>query len=94
MTRRLWRTRWLGQVIAVVGLLTVVVGLCLFHFEHHGISSSGMCPDPCSIMVSTLAMGLLAGTLLTWFLLPEGVPSLYAVSRRLLEPPPEVLALT
>jgi len=93
MTRRVWRESWIGQVTAVVGLLIVVVGLCLFHFEHHGISGNGMCPDPCGVMVSSLALVLLAGPLVSRHVPSDPFRSVYGVSPALLDPPPKAFSL-
>ncbi len=92
MKRLMWKRSWLEQTGAVTGLLIVAVGLCLFHFAHHAVSNTGMCPDPCSMMVSSLALALLAGSLVTSMLLAETLSRLYAIPMRLLDPPPEAWA--
>ena len=84
---------WQPRVAALVVLLAVAVGFCLLHFNHHGSSSTGMCPDPCSMMASAPILGLIAGLLLVTFLIREAVPSFTAVSLHLLDPPPETWAL-
>jgi len=92
MIRRMKRVGWQGQAAVVVVLLAVAVGFCLLHFSHHG-PTMGMCPDPCSVMVSAPVLGPLASLLLITFLVLESVPSLLAVSLRMPDPPPEARAL-
>ena len=78
------------SIITVV--LVLVVGLCLFHFQHHGLSNSGMCPNPCSVVASLSVVALFLVLLVVSLLGPERVESLYLIPPRPLEIPPEVHA--
>ena len=76
-----------------MALLAVGLGFCLLHFDHHGFSATGMCPNPCSMMPATPIMGLMAALFLVTFLIRERTPSFSAVHLHLLDPPPEAWAL-
>lgn len=93
MKRRMGRASWQERGAAVVLLMSVAVGFCLLHFDHHGTATSGMCPDPCSMMASSPIMGLIAGLLPVTLLIRESAPSFTAVSRHILDPPPETRPL-
>ncbi len=92
MKRLIRKETRLAQIGAVTGLLIVGVAFCLFHFAHHTLDSNGMCPDPCSMMVSSLALALLAGPLPISMLHAEKPSRLYTIPMRLLVPPPEAWA--
>jgi hypothetical protein len=93
MTRRMRRASWQDRAAVLVVLLAVAAGFCLLHFDHHGTSATGMCPDPCSMMASSPVVGLMAGLFLVAFLIREKAPSFSAVSLHLLDPPPETWTL-
>ncbi len=74
----------------VVVILVLMAGLCLFHFQHHGLSDGGMCPNPCSVVASFLVVTLFIVLLVVSLLGPERVGSLYLIPPRPLDIPPEV----
>jgi hypothetical protein len=78
------------SIVAVILVLTI--GLCAFHIQHHGLSDSGMCPNPCSVVASLLVVTLFIVLLVVSLLGPERVESLYLIPLRPLEIPPEVQA--
>ena len=84
---------WLRLFGAIAGLLIVAVGLCILHFDHHAVANNGTCPDPCSMMISTLVLVLLAAPLVASFLVVQRPSSVYALSLTLLDPPPKSLAM-
>ncbi len=84
--------RKLGAWSIIALVLVLIMGLCLFHFQHHGLSDGGMCPNPCSVDASLLVVTLLIVLLVVSLLGPERVESLYLIPLRLLEIPPESLA--
>ncbi len=78
------------SVVAVV--LVMMVGLCLFHFQHHGVSAGGMCPNPCSADATLLVVTLFIVLLVVSLLEHERVELLYLIPLRPLEIPPEISA--
>ncbi len=88
MRRRKWNTKRRGQVGAIVGLLIAASGLCLFHFDHHAGSESGMCPDPCAVLVSSFVVALLSSLLTACFQSFDKALLMYTVPIRVLDPPP------
>lgn len=94
MNRRMWNNRVPGKVAAIVGLLIVATGLCLFHIDHHGGSKSGMCMDPCAGLVSSFVVALLSGLLAAHFRPFDKALLMYAVPIRVLELPPKPLTLS
>ncbi len=94
MKPRLDNTSWPRQAAVIAAaLLILAVGFCLIHIDHHVGSPHGMCPDPCAMMVSSLALVLLSRPLVNGRLRFEAVRSLYAVSLHLLDPPPRSFVL-
>ncbi len=93
MNRHTWNLSRPRQVIAIVALLIVAVGFCLIHADHHLGADNGFCPDPCAVMVSSLAIVLLSLPLLNGRVPFEPLRSVYAISLHLLDPPPKVLSL-
>ncbi len=81
------------SVWSIVALgLVLMMGLCLFHFQHHGLSDGGMCPNPCSVVASLLLVTLFIVLLVVRLLEPEPIQLPYLVPPRPLDIPPEVLA--
>ncbi len=79
------------SIVAIV--LVMMVGLCLFHFQHHGLSDGGMCPNPCFADATLLVVTLFIVLLLVSLLGHERVESLYLTPLRPLEIPPEIPAV-
>ena len=93
MNRHTWKLDRPGQVTAIAALLIVAVGFCLIHVDHHLGADSGFCPDPCAVMVLSLVIVLLSLPLLNGRVRFEPMHSQYAVSFRLLDPPPKALSI-
>ena len=94
MNRRPWRQGWQGQAAGIMtAVLILAVGFCLIHVDHHVGADQGMCPDPCAMMMSSLAMVLLAGPLVSRYSPFDPFRSVYAVSLALLDPPPKAPSL-
>jgi hypothetical protein len=77
----------------MTAVLILAVGFCLIHVDHHVGAAHGMCPNPCGVMVSSLALVLLAGPLVSRHFPFDPFRSVYAVSLALLDPPPKAFSL-
>jgi hypothetical protein len=93
MNRQAWKLSHLVQVTAIATLLIVAIGFCLIHAGHHLGSDNGMCPDPCAMVASTIALVLLSVPLLNGRVLFKPLRASYAVSLHLLDPPPKGWAI-
>ncbi len=96
MNRRPWVKSWWGEAAVVTAvLLTLAVGLCVFvHYDQDGMDGHAMAPDLCAgMLVSSLALVLLAGPLVNGRLLLDPIRSVYAVSLHIPDPPPKFRSL-
>ena len=83
------------QCVAMVAtLLILVLGLCVVEHGLGAMSDSVMTPDLCAgMLVSSLALVLLAGPLVNGRLLLDPIRSVYAVSLHIPDPPPKFRSL-
>ncbi len=93
MKRQWWNMAVPGGVAAIVGLLIVATGLCLFHIDHHTGLDGGMCPNPCAGLVSSFVVALLSVLLAAHYLAFDKALLAYTVPIRVLDPPPKALTL-
>ncbi len=93
MKHQWWKMSVAGGVGAVVGLLIVATGLCLFHIDHHTNLDGGMCQNPCAGLVSSFVVALLSSLLAAHYLAFDKTLLAYTVPIRVLDPPPRALTL-
>jgi len=95
MRSRHWITNWPGQAVTIgAALLILAVGFCMFVHDQMGMDNQAMAPDLCAgMLVSSLALVLLAGPLVNGRLLLDPIRSVYAVSLHIPDPPPKSRSL-
>ena len=95
MRSQRWITNWPGQAVIIGAVLLILaVGFCMFVHDQTGMDNQAMAPDLCAgMLVSSLALVLLAGPLVNGRLLPDPIRSAYAVSLHIPDPPPKSRSL-
>ena len=75
---------------AVLVVLVLAVGFCVFDSDHDGSGHHAMPPDLCAgLLTMSAAIVMLIGPVPGGWLVWEGRPVAHAISTRLLEPPPK-----
>ncbi len=93
MSRQLFTRSWLGQsAVMAAALMVFALGFCLF--DSDGMNGHGMASDLCAgMLVSSLALLLLAGPLANGRLVLDPARSAYVVSLHIPDPPPKSRSL-